>query len=282
MYRRIIDSTGEILHLHSPALRKKLFLSAMIEPDSAPLVRNLGFIDLGLGLRGVSVTFRPKTVSRVAFAALNYWLYDQPPGRVLLSTLEPGHCSELYASRGPALARMQGLIDAHQAQDEQLFRRRALSLAAMPSQALAAVWAAWKISGTQSDFSALRHLLQRDLGDRFVVLRPDLEAGRFIIQEAGSGLRIPDPKWAKAQVGRPVDDVPDQAYGQWVANTYRSVLACGEPQVDAVEARIYWPATGRVLRRYARLIVPVQDQGRLVLLGVNDPSCSLGGHLEAA
>ena len=113
-------------------------------------------------------------------------------------------------------------------------------------------------------------------------MRPDLEAGHFIIEQTGSGLRIPDPAWAKAQIGRSVAEAPDKAYGQWVTQAYKSVLMQNLPQLDHIDARIYWPRLGRLHHRYDRLLLPVRDRGQPMLLSINNSAGGVRGDVEAA
>ena len=282
MSRWVITHEGELFHYWSPILRGKLFSRSLQEQDFVPLLRNLGFIGLQQGPRGIGINFRPATISPVALAALGYWMCDHSPTRLWLTILEPGQCVELYTSIGRALERIEALIDEHHGAARNSFFKKPIALGAMPTPALGSLFAAWKRSGSDSDFSSLRELLRHELADRYVLLRPDTEAARFVIADAGTGLRIPDANWAKAQVGHPVTDMPDKAYGEWVSETFRSVLVAGKPQLDRVEAKIYWPRTGRVLRRYTRLILPVQDHGYSRLLSANEPASGIDGRLEAA
>jgi hypothetical protein len=283
MSRWIITDEGELFHYSSPILRGKLFVRSLQEQDFVPLLRNLGFIGLQQGPRGIGINFRPTTVSPAALAALGYWMCDHLPTRLWLIILEPGQCVELYTSIGRALERIETLMDERRgAAARGSFSKEPIALKAMPTSALGSLFVAWRRFGPGSEFSSLRELLRLQLADRYVLLRPDTEAARFVIADAGTGLRIPDANWARAQIGHPVTDMPDKAYGEWVSETFRSVLVAGEPQLDAVEAKIFWPRTGRVLRRYSRLILPVQDGGCARLLSANEPAGGINGRLEAA
>lgn len=278
MSRWIIDGDGEVLHLYSPRLRSKLHVRTLLEQDHVPLLRNLGYIGLHQTAQGTSISLRPATVSPVALAALSYWIYDHAPARLLLAILEPGHCLELYSCLARALARIEALFDACQGR---LFHRRGLSLDQVPAP-LEDVFAAWRVAGPASDFAELQVLLQREPAGRYLLSQPDIDAGRFVIREAGVGLLIPDPAWASSQLGRSIADVPDKAYGRWASEVYQTVLARSAPQLDHIEAKIYWPRIGRLQHRYTRLILPVRDRGRPMLLTVNYSPGGVGGRLEAA
>jgi hypothetical protein len=47
----------------------------------------------------------------------------------------------------------------------------------LPAQSFGALFEAWKKAGPDVPFSQLRDVLSRDLADRFVLLRPDVEGG---------------------------------------------------------------------------------------------------------
>lgn len=275
----IIDDDGEILHFFSPRLRKKLRIRILQTEDRLPLLRNLGFIGVRETPQGASISFRPSTVGPVAVASLSYWLNDAAPSRFLLTVLEQGHCVELYASLTDCLERINRLIDDFRRDDH--FRQRSVSPAIIPAS-LAQVFAAWKASCGASDFASLRDSLEREPAGQYLLVRPDLEGGRFIIERTGSGLRIPDPAWAKAQIGKSIADAPDQAYGRWVTRSYKAVLDQGRPQLDHVDARIYWPRLGRLHHRYDRLLLPVRDRGLPMLLSINNSSGGVRGDVEAA
>jgi hypothetical protein len=275
----IIDDDGEILHFHSQRLRTKLRVRFLQQQDHVPLLRNLGFIGIRETPHGASISFRPSTVGPVAVASLSYWLNDTAPSRFLLTVLEKGHCVELHASLADCLGRINQLIDDFRRDD--LFRQRDVSPDSIPAS-LAEVFSAWKVSGGTSDFASLRSLLGREPAGQYLLVRPDHEGGRFIIEQTGSGLRIPDPAWAKAQIGRSIADAPDKAYGQWVTEAYKSVLVRDRPQLDHIEAKIYWPRLGRLHHRYDRLLLPVRDRGRPMLLSINNSSGGVRGDIEAA
>lgn len=275
----LIDDEGEILHFFSPRLRNKLRVKTLHEQDHLPLLRNLGFIGLQEGKQGASISFRPSTVSPVALATLSYWVKDSVPSRLLLVVLEPGHCPEIHSPIGLGLARIGALIDAYRRDD--LFRRQAVSPSAIPAS-LAQVFSAWRVCGAASEFSSLRNLLEHEPAGRYLLVQPDVEGGRFVIQQTGAGLRVPDPGWAKVQVGRSIAETPDKAYGEWVSEAYQSALRQDTPQLDHVEAKIYWPRLGRLQHRYDRLILPVRDRGRPMLLSVNNSPGGIRGHFEAA
>jgi hypothetical protein len=275
----IIDDDGEILHFHSQRLRTKLRVRFLQQQDHIPLLRNLGFIGLRATPHGACISFRPSTVGHVAVASLSYWLNDTAPSRFLLTVLEKGYCVELHASLADCLERINGLIDDFRR--DALFHQRDVSPARVPAS-LAEVFSAWKASAGRCDFTSLRSLLEREPAGQYLLVRPDKECGRFIIEQTGSGLRIPDPAWAKAQIGRSIADVPDKAYGHWVTEAYKSVLIQDRPQLGHIDAKIYWPRLGRLHHRYDRLLLPVRDRGMPMLLSINNSSGGVRGDVEAA
>ena len=202
------------------------------------------------------------------------------PRHVCCSTYSsPGRGIELHSPLGRGLARIEALTDAYRR--DCFFRRHAISPNVDPPP-LAQVFSAWKVRGTASDFASLRHVLEREPAGQYLLVQPDMEGGRFVIEETGAGLRIPDPGWARAQIGRPIAEAPDTAYGRWVSEDYKFVHLQGRPRLDHVEAKIYWPRLGRLQHRYDRLILPVQHRGRPMLLSVNNSAGGVRGDVKAA
>jgi len=277
----IIDDDGEILHFHSQRLRTKLRVRFLQQQDHIPLLRNLGFIGLREARQGAYVTLRPLTASRVAFASLAYWLHDQSPERLLLAPLEASRCIEFFASSQQCLDRIEELMEQYQQGATRRLFRQSLALESMPA-VLRLAFEAWRISGAASEFASLSHVLERELGGKYLLAEPDLDGARFIIQEAGRGLHIPDQSWAIKQRGRSIADAPDKAYGHWATEAYRNAFASGRPKLDHVEASVRWSQTAQFQHRYTRLILPVVSEGRSMLLAVNNSAGGVRRHFKAA
>ncbi|HEY1244749.1 MAG TPA: hypothetical protein VH913_26540, partial [Hyphomicrobiaceae bacterium] len=92
----------------------------------------------------------------------------------------------------------------------------------------------------------------------------------LVIDRIGDGLHVPDREWFKSALGRPIEEQPDTPYWRWVARMQRAALQTNNPALSDIDASIYWPALGRVRRRYRRLLLPcITRDGTRLLFSAN-------------
>lgn len=286
--KKVIDDNGNIWSADSRELRSIFHLADVDGDIGCALVRNVGFIAVARRGTSASIQFNPRTVAPTALAALGYWLAQGGPDRICLSVLDTVHrqSHEMHPTPQGALRRMQGLIDKdRQRRGELPFRQQHAELRDLPSASvLSAVFECWRATaGVFCDDAYKGPLHQFGGKGRYLLVHARHDAGRFEIIKAGEGLLIPDKISRARLVGSTLEDIPDYAYGRWVTHDYRQVLEEQWPRFDHVRAAILWPGTGRVVRRYSRLLLPCQSQsGERLVLGVSDKLASSNFELEAA
>jgi hypothetical protein len=254
------------------------------EPNFAlQVIKNLGFIGAKRWRGSAIVTFRPRTVSPIAFASLLYWLGDNPPARVCLAILGDRPRHEMHGSVKQLRIRMGQLIEQQQGQ-QPLFVARSRSLAAVsPHSPFRWLLTNWERSNKRLSWQSLSEQADHSFDGRFCVLRPGKEHSEFVIERLGSGLRIPDHEWRASARGTRLADMPDRSYGRWLSEAFFSLLHWGRPQLHDISAKIYWPQSGRIHCEYRRLFLPCIDaDGRPWLLSVSSPQRRLSRGIEAA
>jgi hypothetical protein len=264
----IFDDQGKVWQANSLEFRRSLVVPES-EPHFVPhVVKSLGLISTVLRRGSVIVTFRPRTVSPVAFASLLYWLSDEPPHRICLALLDGRPRHELYGSFEHVLERLHRLIEARHEQDQPLFTASAVSPGAVTEGSLfRRLLVNWERSNKHLSWRNLSDEVDRRVDRRFGAVRSCKEPSDLVIERIW--LRILDPEWLASARGMRLAVMPDRSYGRWVSEAYLSVLRSGRPQVDDVSAKIYWPQTGRLPCEYRRLILPCIDaDGRPYVVGV--------------
>jgi hypothetical protein len=279
----IFDDRGQVWEADSLELRQSLYFPAH-EPNFAlQVVKNLGFIAAERRRQNAIITFRPRTVSPVAFASLLYWLSDEPPDRICLAILSQQLSHEVHGSLKQVVDRMARLIEQQQG-EQPLFTARGLSATAL-SEGSPFRWllTTWERSNKRLCWSSFSKEVDRRFDGRFVALQPGEEISELVIERVGTGLRIPDYKWRASARGTRLADLPDRSYGRWVSNAYLYVLRTGRPRFDDVSAKIYWPQSGRLHCEYRRLILPwIDADGRPLLLSASGLQRRLSSSVEAA
>jgi hypothetical protein len=130
----------------------------------------------------------------------------------------------------------------------------------------------WKTTGGVYAAGTYAPLLARSADGRFIAFEPQQD-GRLGIAAAGSGLQIPDKNALRTLAGSRLESVPDQEYAAWTGKVYKGVLGSQQPRYDHIRAYIKWPSSGRVERKYSRLVLPCRTiDGGHMLLGI---SCAL-------
>lgn len=268
--RFLIDDEGDLWRIGSSDLSLRLGIDVSSEAMQEALIRNIGYVRIVESQLSTVVGFRPKTVSMIAFAAVLSRLYRSRPERTVLEVAGTNELS-VYPNLKAAMGRMQELIHASQGIVTEPYSRRLIAMD--ESASLLLPWLAkWKEARHSFKYESWRDALHGDAHSRYVLVRSDTEAGGYRIERAGDGLRIPDAKCAGNLEGRLLHCIPDEAYGRWINESYALTEQSLTPRLEAIEAMIYWPRSGRVPRRYLRLILPFRDRrGNTLLLGIHNP-----------
>ena len=269
----LIDETGRVLDVRPQGAQ------ATPGPGLSP---STGGITVAIAARSVHLAFDPESVSPVAVGGLLYFLHDLGLHRqtgLMFCLAVRGRTGptrpvvELFPSLAQTVNRLQFLAEDRNPASHQRFSAAAIDLArARTHRTFARLLACWRDGRGTFDAATVMPLLRRDVSDRYCLLEPAPEYGDFRIVDAGGGLRIPDPQFIARMPGSGLSGFPDFRYVSWLTETYNKVLRSNEPDYGDIVARIFWPGTGVVARRYRRLLLPWSTaDGRRLLLSVNCP-----------
>ncbi|MGE3064986.1 MAG: hypothetical protein AB7K67_05345 [Hyphomicrobiaceae bacterium] len=275
----VIDDRGELWDAASRSFADGLHASISGPALVDYVVRNLGFVSVGVNDNSVRLSLRPTVVSPIAFSALMYWLHDRPIDRVLISHFDTDWSHEMFQSRDAAVRRLTALVDIDTGDRNGDFLNRICTVDMLDiASPLRALLGAWHDSKGRLDRERINRLLETGVNGRFVVVESGPAMPGLTIREVGPGLGKSAEYWLSRTIGLRVEDQPDYAYGKWVAKLYRDVLKTGAPGLEEVDAVIAWPQQERRGYRYRRLILPYRtDTDSTTLLGATliDPSINL-------
>lgn len=262
----LIDDRGNIADSGSPRLRAELSAWGAGSDFLDYCVRNLGFIAVGFADASARVRLRPHVVSPIAFAALMYWLADHRVERILLSRLDQSWSHEVIG-----IEARQRLLDmmhlAPQSRDRDLLRRPSDIAALGHDHPLLGILRLYGDARAFASRSTREQVLDRTVGGRYAtVLSGDPGLSTILVEEVGPGHAREANYWMQRHVGHRLEDGPDSTYGRWLADSYRTVFRLGAPVLDDVDVMINWPELGRIRYRYQRLLVPVGDGNRRLVL----------------
>ena len=245
------------------------FLAALGDPgpdyDAVDFaVRNLGFIKYQILDRLVTeIELHPRNVDPRALNAIEKQLAEPPTKLFRIKYLEDEWHSEIFASAEHTVARLRELCVPASAEPPS--ERFVTDLkdpdvlsgqAAMPLRFMAQKWRA---SFGAFDASVISFAIDRNLLSRLMIAGVGPRASddpvfRFI----GPGLIAMGDSFHFDGIGGKLRNVPDQDYGDWVAQFYKAVATSGQPRYDHVTAQIKNPSDGSKPRpiRYERLLLP--------------------------
>ena len=249
MVRWVIDDDGEVPFL-APRLRNKLRVRTLLEEDRV-LLRNLGFAGRDRKAQA-QFSARRRRFPPVASAILGYWLKDRARPRLLLDILRAGRGIELRAPIDRGLARIEALTDAHRR--DCFFRRQAATPNVFPAPA--ATPYLWKVPmEPRAILPRFEMCWSTKPAGQYLLVQPDMEGGRFVIEQTGAGLQSP----IRGGPGRRLADrLRNTDTARWVS---KNPCSCKAGRGSIMSKRRYWPRLGRFARRYDRLISPCSIAG---------------------
>ena len=256
----LVDDQGEVWDGQSRKLRHAFDSPYSGGEFSEYAVANLGFVALNTYGTSCQVRLRPATVSDRTFRSVCNWLHTSRSERVVLTWLDDDWTNELLRAGETITNRLEELIAGAKRAKPSDFLSRLLSIDEMaansPMRELAGNWGNLSLPAGQR---ALFELLEKTLGNRYVVVKQDSSGGRIVFHELGEGLFSNYETWRYCAIGAPMEEQPDRQYGRWVASAYREAAERNQPMIAEVDAIVRWPHAGRVRMRYHRLIVPLQS-----------------------
>jgi hypothetical protein len=257
MQTYLFDDNGDLWDAKSRRLAEVLQASIGGDELLNYVIRNLGFVGISEASDSVRIRLRPSVVSQTAFSALLYWLHDRPIKRVLLSLLGTDWSHELLGSRDEAVQRLMASVPFKSEDREGDFLRQTRPLDDLPTGGpLRALLAHWSETGGKFDRERAAPLLENALDRRFVLVEAASHSPSVYFKDVGRGLAQLADYWLSQSINLRVEDQPDYAYGKWVSDIYREVIATGKPSLEEIDAVVTWPENRRESFRYRRLVVP--------------------------
>ncbi|HXY99531.1 MAG TPA: hypothetical protein VEI03_05995, partial [Stellaceae bacterium] len=143
-------------------------------------------------------------------------------------------------------------------QVRRLSARRSLLLLSTPAFAgarpLFELWQATRGELTEDVQSIMR---ASSVFQRMVVVRNPAGGARLIAQHFGAGIKVMRPCESLLTIDRDFHELhPDRDYVAWVAEAYAETLWRRRPHLESIRALIRMGASGTLVGRYDRLIMP--------------------------
>jgi hypothetical protein len=221
-------------------------------------IRHLGFVAVRLRADSIHIQFRPDLIARPALVELYYLLAQHRPASVALSYYVDDWRHEIRPG-DIAVARIDELVACVRDEERVRFcarRRQLASLDGRAFEALRALIAQWRHGRRVGSIADMAERLDRMFAGCFALARQRSGSARLVIAEIGRGFPAFDPRWLDAVLGRAVDEAPDPAFGAWVGETYREVLAEKAPRLEDVEALVRMTDASIYHVRGRRMIAP--------------------------
>jgi hypothetical protein len=275
----LIDDSGNLRDSGSQALRAELKAWHLGASFVDYVIRNLGFIAISHSGDSARLQLRPAVTSPAAFGALMQWLTDNAPPRVAVSHLSDRWNHEFFSGAELARQRLMTLISTLPPPRENDFLAAAVAQGAVTGEHPFATLVRLREEARATlRRTAFERLLENKLHNRFLMIEQTGPANDIVITDVGSGHAREANYWLSRQLGRRVEDGPDQAYSDWVAKRYRQAMDGGKPSIEDVDVIVEWPQMGRVRYRYKRLLLPLEaanDRPKLLCTTLGDAGIDL-------
>lgn len=261
----LIDERGEPWPDNSDELGRRL---GYREPDfDVPgyAVRNLGFIHVRVHDEGVRVALRAGQFSLLTLTAVLYVLIDRRPRRIVLAVFWGEDWSyEMFTNLGSFAERTEDLAAGEPVagRPRWLAAEKKLDALDLPAfRQVKPVVEFWK--GSRGRFSKELYDVLRatDLLQRAVLVRKLPRSTRLVYQHFGGGIKMLRPCETFSMIGRDAHDVPDQEYGNWVADHYGEAMHRRRLRLDGMRAMVSTSQSGTLRVRYDRLLMPWRTGG---------------------
>jgi len=256
----VIDDRGEAWIDEPRALGARLGCREADFDVLGYAVRNLGFIHIGLREGGVRVALRASRYSLLSLTSALFKLADLRPRRILLAVFWGEDWSyEMFNSIGAFTERAEDLAGG-----EPVVRRPAWlaaersisSLTAPTYERLQPLVRLWREQRGALPGDLPQALMKADLLHRSVLVRQRRKTSRMTVEHFGAGIKMLKPCEGMLAVGRDLNDLPDGAYGDWVADSYARALAGRRIRLDGVRATLKNSEATTIRVRYDRLLMP--------------------------
>lgn len=277
----LIDKHGQIISQGSGELRR--LYGAPISSSALPdfLVRNAGFIEIGLSHESVVIRAAPSRVDLTSYSSLVRLISQGNYRRASLSWFDGQWNHEFFRDGTIAVQRLMALMLRGDLADRKQFRAQGRAIESLHKQdPLGDIIALWCDTPGELDLASAREVLNNKVDAKYSVVARDPTSGTLKFQEFGPGLLIYSGRGNMSVcLGKAVQDQPDYQYGRWIAEGYRDAVLANEPIVTDMDVIVGDPLTGEERRlQYRRLTLPVQtaDGSTALLSAVRvDPSIDL-------
>jgi hypothetical protein len=258
----ICDDEGQVVPADAPDLARRLRCAAVADV-TGHAVRDLGFIHIVPRRGALIIKFVPALVHPLAAIAAFYAIASEAPERVVLIHYAEDERIEIFVNIAAGIRRIETLLAAARNPiGQSLFQARPLpagALAAVAGGRFVPLLETWRAQGGRWDMAHYRLLQHLGLIDSTLVTRSQAGSQR-VLKEFRGGFEACKAarEWP---IGHDLEDQPDRRFGQWVAATYRGVVAAREPRIEAVDVAL--AASGRntsIRFRYDRIVLPWQAQ----------------------
>lgn len=218
-------------------------------------------VSVGAGLYGVST-----------LASALYALQERAPGRILLSVLSGDEWNyAMCATVADVAAHAESLVKSGELNPRPPWfavERDLRALSAARFDAVRPLTKLWFDQRGRWSQDLLRAMAAGGIAERVICARQRRGSARLTCEHFGAGIRMLKPCETFLALGRDVAEVPDRAYGGWVADAYAAAIHSRHIQMASVRATIRtWEADARV--HYDRLLIPWRDRGDMMVLAVS-------------
>jgi hypothetical protein len=268
----LIDPRGRVWPDDSWDVARRIGYKDARDDVATFAVRERGFVHLRPRTDGMHVALREGRFNLTAFAGLMLELGRTRPPRIMLRVLaDDGPKFQLFTDLHDLCAHLEAL-----SQDRplpiripRLSEQRNVRVLSLPTFALARpiidLWERTRGELTED----VRRLMAADaLYCRTVVVRR-ISPHRLITEHFGTGIQILRPCEALLKIGQDFHEMPDRAYGAWVAEAYDQTMWSRRVRVESLRAIVRTAAGGRLRTRYDRVLVPWRWRGDSFAMAVS-------------
>jgi hypothetical protein len=253
------NQEGEILSAIDCSIAEALSSFDLNEANDY-IAKNCGYICLYKGKNSVTISWRPSRITEPCIASLMYYLFDEKISRCVLKTYNDSVDDWDHQIFNVQLAFASFLtFTARQMEPFTSKMRRAplTSDVAACFMKISPLLEFWKKNNRIADRSTLEGYLSDDLGERYVMLKDSSLSG-MVLDELGKGMPAFAYNNLASVLNRPFVKQPDSQYGSACVEAYKQAAQMQQPLIEIVEASVNWADYGRLQRRYARLILPLE------------------------
>ena len=207
------------------------------------------------------ISLKADRVSQLAVQALFDLLMRASFSRYVLSFLNEDGRLELFSSRIDVFQKIEAAVEKSRRPrpDDYL----AEANAAPPPPAVVALQNLLRRRPVDlSDGQAMHDLsarIKEVFKNRFIVAEEGAMKPEVVFSGISDGLFAFMAEWRSNAIGKPVADIPDKNYGDWIAQSYKKALFTQQPAIEKVDAIVCLPRMGRLRLRYGRVLLPFRD-----------------------